>query len=160
MIVVLLRGVLHVGHTGKHRNERFDHNGRLVDFWQERGTEPEEFCGCCNPTNLALFPNGYVATTEKGLLRLKVYDASGKRLACTYVGNPGQERVGASQSLPWDGSDDRSLWREAERWPLACHNGKVGMDIAVDSDGRIAFLDPTTGLVWFYRLAPAEQVNR
>jgi len=75
------KGVLYVAHSGKHRIERYDANLQLAGFWGEFGMEPQEFCGCCNPTNIALFADGRVATTEKGIPRLKVYDPQGKLLA-------------------------------------------------------------------------------
>ena len=70
-----------VGNTGRHRVERYDTNGKLLGFWGRQGMAPEDFCGCCNPTNLAIFPDGRVVTAEKGIPRLKVYDAEGKLLA-------------------------------------------------------------------------------
>ena len=37
----------------------------------------EGFCGCCNPTDIALLPDGKVVTGEKGLPRVKVYRQDG-----------------------------------------------------------------------------------
>lgn len=76
------QGILHVGHTGMHRIERYDKNMKLVGHWGTFSSTREGFCGCCNPTNIALFPDGRVATTEKGVPRLKVYSHDGKLLAC------------------------------------------------------------------------------
>jgi hypothetical protein len=70
-----------VGNTGRWRVERYDANGKLLGFWGKQGTDPEEFCGCCNPTNLAVFTDGRVVTTEKGIPRLKMYDSEGNLLA-------------------------------------------------------------------------------
>jgi hypothetical protein len=36
------------------------------------------FCGCCNPINLALLPDGRFVTCEKGLPRVKIYSAEGQ----------------------------------------------------------------------------------
>ena len=74
-------GILHVGHRGKHRVEKYTPTGELIEHWGEFGTAPEKFCGCCNPANLAVFADGRIATFEKGIPRLKVYDGSGKLLA-------------------------------------------------------------------------------
>lgn len=76
------KGILFVGHTGMHRIERYDTNNNLSGHWGQFGNDRASFCGCCNPTNLALFGDGRIATTEKGVPRLKVYDAEGKLLAC------------------------------------------------------------------------------
>ncbi|MCE5229603.1 NHL repeat-containing protein [bacterium] len=76
------KGNLHVGHTGAHRVEKYDANNQLIGRFGKFGPAREDFCGCCNPTNIALFADGRVATTEKGMPRLKVYDAAGKLLAC------------------------------------------------------------------------------
>ncbi|MBM3243119.1 hypothetical protein FJZ31_43220, partial [Candidatus Poribacteria bacterium] len=35
------------------------------------------FCGCCNPVNFAMLPDGRFVTCEKGLPRVKIYDADG-----------------------------------------------------------------------------------
>ena len=109
-----------VGNTGRHRVERYDANGKLLGFWGKQGLAPEDFCGCCNPTNLAIFPDGRVVTAEKGIPRLKVCDAEGKLLAFR-----GQE------AFPEDAK---------------------GMDLAIDSKGRIALLEPVSGQVRFYIL--------
>ncbi len=41
----------------------------------------EGFGGCCNPTDIALLPDGRVVTSEKGLPRVKVYSADGQLLS-------------------------------------------------------------------------------
>jgi hypothetical protein len=114
------QGVLHVGHTGRHRVERYDLNGEVAGAWGQYGTRREDFCGCCNPTNLALFPDGRVATSEKGVPRLKVYDGAGRLLA--YLGE--------------------------EHFP----GNAAGMDLAIDSHGRIALAEPVTCRIRFYEL--------
>ena len=35
------------------------------------------FCGCCNPTHLALLPGGGFVTSEKGITRVKVNNDHG-----------------------------------------------------------------------------------
>jgi hypothetical protein len=75
------QGILHVTHTGRHQVERYDAGGRLLDAWGRFGPGAADFCGCCNPTNLALMPEGRIATTEKGAPRLKVYAADGSLVA-------------------------------------------------------------------------------
>ncbi len=77
-------GTLHVTNPGKRRVERYDRDGKLLGFWGKAGMQPERFCGCCNPTNIALFPGGWTVTAEKGIPRVKVYDGKGEMLA--YLG--------------------------------------------------------------------------
>ena len=43
--------------------------------------EPEGFCGCCNPVRFAINNDGSFVTAEKGIVRIKSYDQSGKFLS-------------------------------------------------------------------------------
>jgi len=78
-------GIIHVCNPAAHRVERYTLDGtKIGQFGRFGGRKPEDFPGCCNPTNLALSPEGHVVVTEKAEPRLKVYDAEGDLLA--YVG--------------------------------------------------------------------------
>ena len=46
--------------------------------WGTASMGIEGFCGCCNPINLALLPDGRFVTCEKGLPRVKIYSADGR----------------------------------------------------------------------------------
>jgi DNA-binding beta-propeller fold protein YncE len=70
-------GSVWVANTGRHRIENYRHNGDLVSYWGEAGTFLQGFCGCCNPAFFALLPDGRFVTSEKGILRVKVYDQAG-----------------------------------------------------------------------------------
>ncbi len=70
-------GSLWVANTGRHRVENYRYNGDLVSYWGEAGTFLQGFCGCCNPAYFALLPDGRFVTSEKGILRVKVYDQAG-----------------------------------------------------------------------------------
>jgi len=83
-IVLDEKGVLHVTNPGLGRVERYRRDGALLGHWGEPGTRPEQFFGCCNPTHIALLPDGSVATSEKLRRAVKVYDAEGRLLA--YIG--------------------------------------------------------------------------
>ncbi len=97
------QGLLYVGHTGKHRVERYDEGNQLVASWGRFGERREDFCGCCNPTNIALLSDGRIATTEKGVPRLKVYSPQGELLAMLGAGEfPGNA---AGMDLAADGRD-------------------------------------------------------
>ena len=75
-------GVIRVANPGKHRVERYSLTGELLGHFGKFGMQrPEDFPGCCNPTNLALTQQGDVVVTEKAPPRMKRYDADGKLLA-------------------------------------------------------------------------------
>jgi len=46
-------------------------------MWGRSSMELDGFSGCCNPTHIAVMPDGRFVTTEKGLPRVKVYAADG-----------------------------------------------------------------------------------
>ena len=43
--------------------------------------EIDGFTGCCNPAEIAIMNDGSFITGEKGLVRIKIYDPSGKLLS-------------------------------------------------------------------------------
>lgn len=67
-------GNLHVNNPGRLRVEKYTPGGELLGFWGEAGIEPEKFCGCCNPVSFALMPDGRIATAEKSIPRVKIYE--------------------------------------------------------------------------------------
>jgi hypothetical protein len=70
-------GLLRVTNPGRHRVEAYTTNGDFEQAWGKPGAAIENFCGCCNPTNLALLSDGRVVTFEKGIPRVKVHGADG-----------------------------------------------------------------------------------
>jgi hypothetical protein len=74
-------GVIDVTNPGLTRVERYSLDGRLLGSWGEGGTQPQQFSGCCNPSNIALRADGAIVTAEKITARVKVYDARGAMLA-------------------------------------------------------------------------------
>jgi len=118
---------LKVAHTGKHRLETYDFDGNLLSWWGDFSMkEIEKFCGCCNPVNFALLPNneGFI-TCEKGITRVKQYSSDGEFLGVV---------AGPEQFTKHDLQCDR---------PDACFN-PIGLDVAIDSKGRVLVLDATT----------------
>lgn len=56
-------------------------DGALVRSWGKSSNSIEGFGGCCNPTDIAVLPDGRVVTAEKGIPRVKVYSAEGTLLS-------------------------------------------------------------------------------
>jgi DNA-binding beta-propeller fold protein YncE len=76
------RGLVHVANPGMHRVETYKPDGEYLGYFGKfGGTDPAGFPGCCNPTNLALTPDGNIVVTEKAGPRMKVFDPEGKMLA-------------------------------------------------------------------------------
>jgi hypothetical protein len=63
--------------NGRHLIENYSYEGELLSSWGQPSMNIEGFSGCCNPMHFALLPDGSFVTSEKGLLRVKVYDSSG-----------------------------------------------------------------------------------
>lgn len=74
-------GVLYVTNPGRHRVETFDFEGKRFGHWGEFGSEPHQFPGCCNPTNIALAPDGRVVVSQKGVPVVKVFSRDGEYVA-------------------------------------------------------------------------------
>jgi len=73
-------GELWVVNPGKHAIENYSDDGRMRGFWQSSSMKVEGFSGCCNPAELAVMEDGSFVTSEKGVVRIKIYDQSGKML--------------------------------------------------------------------------------
>jgi hypothetical protein len=117
-------GLLRVNNPGRHRVERYTVDGDFEGAWGTVSMGIAGFCGCCNPINFALLPDGRFVTCEKGLPRVKVYSADGEF-----------ESVVAGVEAFVENS--RACG------PSDCTAG--GLDAAVDAQGRIYILDLVTG---------------
>jgi len=130
-------GTLYVGNPGKWRVEQYDLNGHLVRHWGGPGLAADRFQGCCNPTNLALTPEGNFVTAEKGEApRVKVSDGQGRLLAVM-----GKEHFTAHPSAH----------------PSA---RSAGLDIAVTGQGRILVVDPARDVVLEFELEEKRDAAR
>ena len=116
-------GRIRVVNPGRHRIEAYSREGDLDFFWGKPSMGIEGFSGCCNPCNIALLPAGGYVTCEKGIPRVKVYDESGTLVGV--VADP-KRFVAGERALEED-------WRRGTGG---------GLDVAVDSKGRILVLDP------------------
>lgn len=70
-------GFLWAVNTGHHSLENYTFEGDLRTYWGEFTMEIEGFCGCCNPTHIAILEDGKFVTSEKGIPRVKVYNRLG-----------------------------------------------------------------------------------
>jgi hypothetical protein len=113
-------GLLRVTNPGRHQVEAWTVDGDLEFSWGKAGAAIENFCGCCNPINLALLSDGRAVTFEKGIPRVKVYSNEGA-FDCVVAGAEAFE-----ENAKLCGPND-------------CTVG--GLDGAVDSKGRIYILD-------------------
>ena len=107
-------GALWVVDPGRHLVRRYGQDGAVQTTWGKTAMTIEGFCGCCNPTDIAIDGAGNFYTSEKGLVRVKMYGPDGAFLGV--VAGPEQFA-----------EDD------------------TGLDLAVDSLGRLLVLDPKAG---------------
>jgi hypothetical protein len=76
-LLVTPEGTLWVVNLGRHSLISYSVEGGYLGAWGRSGSEIEAFCGCCNPTHIADMPGGRIVTSEKGISRIKIYDALG-----------------------------------------------------------------------------------
>ena len=119
-------GLLRVTNPGRHRVEIYTVDGDLEFAWGNPSMAITGFCGCCNPINLALLPDGRCVTFEKGLPRAKVYSPTGAFESVVAGAEAFMENAKACG-------------------PDSCSLG--GLDGVVDSQGRILILDLVAGNV-------------
>lgn len=71
-------GTLWIVNPGMHRLEEYDLDGVQIDSWQrEASMKMDDFCGCCNPAHISRLSDGSLVTSEKGILRIKIYSRRG-----------------------------------------------------------------------------------
>lgn len=68
---------LWVVNPGLHSIQNYALDGRFRRQWGEPSFGPEGFSGCCNPSYIRFLPDGRLLTSEKGLVRIKIYKESG-----------------------------------------------------------------------------------
>ena len=71
-------GELWVVNPGKHALENYTDDGNLRSFLENISQEIDGFIGCCNPAHIAIMADGSFLTSEKGVPRIKIHEASGK----------------------------------------------------------------------------------
>jgi len=70
-------GMLWITNPGRRRVECYTYDGTFRFAWGAASVKIEGFCGCCNPTHVAIDAQGRFVTSEKGLPRVKVYGPEG-----------------------------------------------------------------------------------
>ncbi len=68
-----------VANLGAFRVNGFDYAGNPTISFGERGTDINQFHGCCNPVSVAFLSNGGIVTVEKDPTRIKVYSKEGAK---------------------------------------------------------------------------------
>lgn len=117
-------GFLWAVNTGRHSLENYTQAGDFRSSWGKYSLETGGFCGCCNPTHIAIMADGSFVTTEKGIVRVKIYNRIGELISV--VAGPGQFA-----------------------------EGTFGLDLTVDSSGRIYVLDPVKKAVRIFKKGSA-----
>jgi hypothetical protein len=122
-------GLLRVNNPGRHRVEIYTTDGDFEGSWGTATMGITGFCGCCNPINIAMLPDGKYVTCEKGLPRVKIYSAQGEF----------ESVVAGPESFP------ENAKACASKGLGDCTQG--GLDAVADAEGRIFILDFVTGEV-------------
>jgi len=68
---------LWVVNPGRHQLEAYSIDGRFLSSWKKTSMGLDGFSGCCNPSHIAILPNGSFVTSEKGIIRVKIHKPSG-----------------------------------------------------------------------------------
>ncbi|MEE9602166.1 MAG: hypothetical protein V3V75_02605 [Thermoguttaceae bacterium] len=131
-------GLLNAVNPGRLRIEAYTFDGDLEASWGKAGVDIAGFCGCCNPSNIAIMADGRTVTAEKGIFRVKVYDAEGN-FQCVVAG---PELLTPNPTAA-----------EETRTP---HKPQP-VDLATDSKQRILVLDPNSREVRIFELKKTQE---
>lgn len=71
-------GELWAVNTGRHQFESYDKEGHLKSSWEKTSMTLDGFSGCCNPSHIAILPDGSFVTSEKGIVRVKILEPTGE----------------------------------------------------------------------------------
>ncbi len=71
-------GYLWAVNPGRHSLENFNAEGALRTSWTSSSVKTEGFSGCCNPAHMTMMSENAFVTSEKGIVRVKIYDQHGK----------------------------------------------------------------------------------
>ena len=131
-------GLLRVVNPGRHLIEAYTFEGDLEFSWGKASNAIEGFCGCCNPVNFAMLGDDSFITCEKGLTRVKLYDADGKFVGVV----AGPEQLAEAE-----------MSRIGQK---AAEGKRAAFDVAVDAGGRVLVLDTIKNVVRAFNRIEAE----
>lgn len=100
-------GLLLVSNPGRLALETYTADGDMRGTFQKASMEIDGFCGCCNPTDIAVLPDGRVVTSEKGIPRVKILGPDGT-LSCVVAAPDDLSRAASGLDLAV-GADGRVL---------------------------------------------------
>lgn len=126
-------GLLRVANPGRHRIEAYTFKGDLEVAWGKFGNSLADFTACCNPMSFDIMADGSFITYEKGITRIKVYDANGRLTGV--VAGPEQLISGV-----WSVSRTQEQTKRAR------------FDVAADAAGHVYILDRIKGVVRIFSL--------
>ena len=126
-------GLLRAADPGRTRIDAYTFEGDLEFSWGQGGLAIENFCGCCNPANFAMFADGSYVTVEKGLIRVKVYHADGSFKGV--VAGPDQLVKGGASRV-FESVEDAK---------------RGGFDVAVDDLSQVYVLDTIENVVRVFK---------
>jgi WD40 repeat protein len=95
-VTILPDNSIMVVNPGKTRIEHRDIKGNIISLFGEPGIAPEAFSGCCNPSHFTMLDDQLLATSEKGISRIKIMNLAGELIE--YVATPDM----LPQALPLD----------------------------------------------------------
>ncbi len=122
-------GLLIVTNPGRHRVEAYNTKGDFEYAWGNPSMSIDGFCGCCNPINFDILPDGSYATCEKGIPRVKIYRPDGSFDGVV----AGPETFTLNSKVCINSGIEN------------CKSG--GLDVATDSRGRILIIDPVENAI-------------
>ncbi|WP_372772456.1 hypothetical protein [Mangrovibacterium sp.] len=73
-------GFLWAVNPGEHSLINFNADGSFRTSWSSSSANTEGFSGCCNPVHISMAAEDKFITSEKGIVRVKVYDQHGSYL--------------------------------------------------------------------------------
>ena len=77
-IALTEEGFLWAVNPGRHSLENYTNDGAMRTSWTKSSAKTEGFCGCCNPSHIAILEDNSFVTSEKGINRIKIYDQHGE----------------------------------------------------------------------------------
>lgn len=77
-VAVTEEGYLWAVDPGRHSLENFNADGSMRTSWTRTSVKTDGFSGCCNPAQMAIMSDNSFVTSEKGIVRVKIYDQHGE----------------------------------------------------------------------------------